>query len=85
MSGNALTTLVHVKWGKEMLKDVEIDPTECGLVFKSQLYALTSVPVDKQKVMIKGKTVKDDMDMATLKLTAGATFMMMGTAEGKEL
>jgi ubiquitin carboxyl-terminal hydrolase 14 len=54
-------------------------------VFKSQIYALTNVPVDKQKVMIKGKILKDEDDLKKAGLTSGMTIMMMGTAEGKEL
>ena len=50
--------LVNIKWGKETLKDVDIDVTEDALTFKSQVYALTLVPVDKQKLMVKGKQVK---------------------------
>ena len=34
--------------------------------------------------MIKGKTVKDETDLATLGLKDGVTIMLMGTASGKE-
>jgi ubiquitin carboxyl-terminal hydrolase 14 len=50
--------LVSIKWGKETLKDVDVDVSDDALTFKSQVYALTSVPVDKQKLMVKGKQVK---------------------------
>ena len=62
-----------------------MDPTQQGIVFKSQLYALTSVPVTSQKIMVKGKVVKDDDDLSKFGLKDGMTIMMMGTAEGKEL
>jgi ubiquitin carboxyl-terminal hydrolase 14 len=39
---------VSVKWTKHKY-DVEIDLTESPLVFKAQLFALTGVPVDRQK------------------------------------
>lgn len=37
---------VHIKWGKETFKDIEIDLESDGLTFKSQIYALTNVPVE---------------------------------------
>lgn len=45
---NRLTDcLVNIKWGKEQFSGVEVDTNEEVLVFKSQIYALTNVPVDK--------------------------------------
>ena len=49
------------------------------------LYALSNVPVDKQKIMIKGKILKDDDDLSKFGLKNGMTLMMMGTAEDKGL
>ena len=43
------------------------------------------VPVDKQKIMVKGKVLKEDTDLSKLKLKDGMQLLMMGTAEGKEL
>ena len=45
------------------------------------MYGLSSVPVDKQKVMIKGKVLKDGDDLTKFALKNGMTLMMMGTAE----
>ena len=80
-----LTQIVNVKWGKETLKDMECDTTQEALIFKSQIYALTSVPVETQKVMIKGKVLKDQDDLSKFGLKDGMTIMLMGTAEGKGL
>lgn len=56
------------------------------MTFKAQLYALSNVPIDKQKVMAKGKIIKDDGDWAHYPgVKEGAVLMLMGTAEGKEL
>lgn len=44
----ALRSTVKVKWGKEAY-DVTISTAEPVLTFKAQLYALTGVPVEKQK------------------------------------
>jgi ubiquitin carboxyl-terminal hydrolase 14 len=40
---------INIKWGKEKFNDVEVDPTETGLTLKSQVFALTGVPPERQK------------------------------------
>lgn len=48
---------VNVKWsGKNY--ELEIDVNEPALLFKCQLYDLTGVPPERQKIMIKGGTLK---------------------------
>ena len=42
-------------------------------------YKKPAVPVDRQKILSKGKTLKEDGDLATLK--EGSQLMLMGTAE----
>jgi hypothetical protein len=49
----------------------------------AKLYSLTSVPPEKQKILYKGKVIKDDSQLKSLEVTDGATIMLMGTAEGK--
>ena len=47
---------------------------------------MTNVPVDKQKIMCKGKILKDDAEWSAYPgLKDGVTLMLMGTGEGKEL
>lgn len=43
------------------------------------------MPVDKQKIMVKGKMLKDTDDMSKVGLANNMTIMMMGTAEDKGL
>ena len=62
--------------------DVELDPTSLGEVFKFQLYSLTGVEPDRQKILVKGGQLKDDTDLSKLGAKPGQTFMMMGTASG---
>jgi len=38
---------VNIKWGKELLKDIEVDTSQDALTFKAILYAISNVPVDK--------------------------------------
>ncbi|GLC34027.1 hypothetical protein PLESTB_000830100 [Pleodorina starrii] len=71
---------LNVKWGKETYNDVEANMSQSPLVFKSQLFALTGVPPDRQKVMIKGALLKDD-EWGKAVPKDGMTIMLMGSAE----
>ncbi|MCJ1278664.1 deubiquitinating enzyme [Puttea exsequens] len=67
--------------GKKL--EVELDPTSTGETFKYQLYSLTGVEPDRQKILVKGGQLKDDAELSKLGAKPGQTFMMMGTpAEG---
>jgi ubiquitin carboxyl-terminal hydrolase 14 len=66
--------------------NVDLDPTTTGEVLKFQLYSLTGVEPDRQKILVKGGQLKDDTDLSKIGAKPGQTFMMMGTpAEGNEL
>ena len=44
------------------------------------------MPVEKQKIMVKGKLLKDDTDWSSYPgILNGAVLMLMGTSEGNEL
>lgn len=64
--------------------DVELDPSSNGETFKFQLYSLTGVEPERQKILVKGGQLKDDTSLASLKAKPGQTFMMMGTASGDQ-
>ena len=49
---------VNIKWGKEKFQDVECNTDEPPMVFKAQLFALSGVQPDRQKVMMKGGALK---------------------------
>jgi len=49
---------VNVKWGKEKFDGVELNTDEPPMVFKAQLFALTGVQPARQKVMLRGVTLK---------------------------
>ncbi|XP_010262220.1 PREDICTED: ubiquitin carboxyl-terminal hydrolase 6 [Nelumbo nucifera] len=72
---------VSVKWQKELFPAVEIDTSQPPFVFKCQLYDLTGVPPERQKIMVKGGLLKDDADWSTLGVKNGQKLMMMGTAD----
>ncbi|ELT88016.1 hypothetical protein CAPTEDRAFT_159540 [Capitella teleta] len=71
---------VHIKWGKEKFQNVECNTDEPPILFKAQIFALSGVQPDRQKVMVKGVVIKDD-DWGSAKIKDGIMMMMMGTAE----
>lgn len=77
----ACLTQVAVKWQKEIFKDLEVDTSQPPVMFKMQLFSLTGVPPERQKILVKGGQLKDDGDWAKVALKEGQTLMMMGTAE----
>uniref|UniRef100_A0AAY4CNX8 Ubiquitin carboxyl-terminal hydrolase n=1 Tax=Denticeps clupeoides TaxID=299321 RepID=A0AAY4CNX8_9TELE len=68
---------VNVKWGKEKFDAVELNTEEPPMVFKAQLFALTGVQPERQKVMVKGGTLKDDewgnIKLKNMELPCGLT------------
>lgn len=72
---------VSVKWQKEVFPAVEIDTSQPPYVFKCQLYDLTGVPPERQKIMVKGGLLKDDADWSIVGVKQGQKLMMMGTAD----
>lgn len=72
---------VSVKWQKEIFSDLIIDKEQPPIVFKGQLFALTGVPPERQKIMVKGGLLQDDGEWAKYSIKEGQRLMMMGTAE----
>ncbi|KAA8643442.1 hypothetical protein EYZ11_008416 [Aspergillus tanneri] len=62
--------------------EVELDPSSNGETLKYQLYSLTGVEPERQKILVKGGQLKDDTPLSSLKAKPGQTFMMMGTPSG---
>ncbi|KAJ1971230.1 deubiquitinating enzyme [Dimargaris xerosporica] len=74
------TINVSVKWNGKRFDNLMLDLDESPLMFKSQLFSITGVDPSRQKILIKGGTLKDDTDLKMLNLKDGHTFMMLGTA-----
>uniref|UniRef100_A0A7N0RGX2 Ubiquitin carboxyl-terminal hydrolase n=1 Tax=Kalanchoe fedtschenkoi TaxID=63787 RepID=A0A7N0RGX2_KALFE len=72
---------VSVKWQKQTFSGVEIDTSQPPYVFKCQLYDLSGVPPERQKIMVKGGLLKDDDDWSKIAIKEGQKLMMMGTAD----
>jgi ubiquitin carboxyl-terminal hydrolase 14 len=74
------TFSVHVKWGKQKFSDVELNQDESPELFQAQLFALSGVPPERQKVMAKGKTLKSNT-WEGFNVKTGMTLLMMGSAD----
>jgi len=73
---------VKIKWGKEKFDDVVCNTDEEPIVFKAQVFALSGVQPERQKIMVKGQTLKDDEWTPFSKhLKDGVQLLMMGTAD----
>ncbi|KAI1472320.1 cysteine proteinase [Daldinia caldariorum] len=59
--------------------DIEVDPESTGEVFKFQLFSLTGVEPERQKILVKGGQVKDDTPMSKFEFKPGQAIMMLGT------
>ncbi|XP_017099322.1 ubiquitin carboxyl-terminal hydrolase 14 [Drosophila bipectinata] len=70
---------VKVKWGRELYTDIEVNTDEEPILFKAQLFALTGVQPERQKVMCKGGILKDDQ--WNLQLKDGAVVLLLGSKE----
>ncbi|KAJ5068641.1 ubiquitin carboxyl-terminal hydrolase [Anaeramoeba ignava] len=78
------TIPVFVKWKKEKF-EINLALDQPPLLLKTQLFSLTQVEPDKQKIMFRGKTVKDTDDWNKLKIKAKANLMMLGTPANERL
>ncbi|XP_058060624.1 ubiquitin carboxyl-terminal hydrolase 14 [Anopheles bellator] len=74
---------VNVKWGKECFKNVEVNTDEEPILFKAQLFTLTGVQPERQKVLCKGINLKDEEWNMPIK--SGATLLLLGTQEAVPL
>ncbi|XP_075150199.1 ubiquitin specific protease 14 [Haematobia irritans] len=70
---------VKVKWGRETFPDIEVNTDEQPILFKAQLFALTGVQPERQKVMCKGGILKDDE--WNLQIKEATTILLLGTKE----
>ncbi|CCD11981.1 unnamed protein product [Trypanosoma congolense IL3000] len=73
---------VKVKWGKQLL-ELAVDLGSSVGALKEQLLRLTSVPVERQKLMgLKAaRPIDDNTTLVEAGVTAGKTLMLLGTAD----
>lgn len=70
---------MNVKWNKQTF-NVDLNSDEEPRLFKAQLYAITSVAIERQKVLFKGKQIQDDT-WGSLALKDGVTLLLMGSQD----
>lgn len=70
---------MNVKWNKQTF-NVDLNTDEEPRLFKAQLFAITSVAIERQKVLFKGKQIQDD-SWGDLALKDGVTLLLMGSQE----
>ncbi|PVU96611.1 hypothetical protein BB559_002314 [Furculomyces boomerangus] len=72
------TVKIIVKWnGKKY--DVDVDTTQTGEMLKLQMFSLTGVEPERQKILAKGKLIKDEDDLSKLNFTPNQIVTMMGS------
>ena len=64
--------------------DVTVDPQSNGEELKYQLFSLTNVEPENQKILA-GKMVKDDTPLSSLKLKNGATISLIGSPSAQNM
>ncbi|CAD8102562.1 unnamed protein product [Paramecium primaurelia] len=72
---------LEIKYTTEIHKNVPIDLNGTVLKFQETLQELLKVPIQKQKIMIKGSLLKQDQDLSKLNLKNGQQIMVMGARE----
>ncbi|XP_002069296.3 ubiquitin carboxyl-terminal hydrolase 14 isoform X1 [Drosophila willistoni] len=70
---------VKVKWARELYHDVVVNTDERPILFKAQLFALTGVHPERQKIMWKGGILKDDE--WNLQLKDDIVVLLLGSKE----
>ncbi|ORM39947.1 Ubiquitin carboxyl-terminal hydrolase 7 [Babesia sp. Xinjiang] len=80
MGDSGSTIRVQVKWMGKQFNDLELNLDAPLELFKAQMFSLTGVPPDRQKLMYKG-LLSDSVDLRKTALCNGAKIMMIGTAE----
>ena len=75
---------LRVKWGKSELEDDDLQADLSGTTtdFINTLFEITNVPVEKQKLMIKGKMIKNGAKWSDFpNVKEGELLTLMGTAK----
>ncbi|KAI9292545.1 cysteine proteinase [Neoconidiobolus thromboides FSU 785] len=69
---------VNVKWNTNKY-EMDLDLQDSVSTFKAQLYSVTGVEPDRQKLLSGGKFLKDETDLSTIKFKEGQLITLMGS------
>lgn len=70
---------ITVKWGRELFQGINVDTDAKPACFRQQLFDLTGVRPERQKIMFKGNILKDAE--WNLDLKEGSTVLLLGTKD----
>ena len=71
---------ITVKWKKEVFDNISVDLSAPVSDLKVQLFSLTGVAPEKQKVIMGGKTLKDEQTLESYGVKNGSVLQMIGNA-----
>uniref|UniRef100_A0A5S6R5K1 Ubiquitin carboxyl-terminal hydrolase 14 n=1 Tax=Trichuris muris TaxID=70415 RepID=A0A5S6R5K1_TRIMR len=69
---------VQVKWGKEKFNDVLVHLDQSPALFKAQLFSLTGVQPERQKIVWRGKSLGND-SWDGFPIKQGSQLLLLGT------
>jgi hypothetical protein len=78
--GAPTPTTIIIKWNKKVFDFDPVDLSDSVSVLKAQLYSLTGVAPNKQKLILGGKTLKDDQSLESSGVKQGSVLKMIGNA-----
>ena len=85
MASLATEITVKLKWGTKSWKEFSFNPNESVETLKAQLFALTNVPIERQKIMCKGAwkgTLSNDTDLSKCKFKPKKSqIVLVGSAD----
>lgn len=61
--------------------EIELDDSATGLDFKQKIQDLTQIPLARQKILVKGGKLSDEVVVASLGLNLKAPIMVLGTPD----
>lgn len=79
-----ITNIVVVIKNAGKLYDIEVELSDSGKHFKEKIQQLTNIPPERQKILVKGGKVGDDVTIESLNIVEGKPVMVLGTPD-KEL
>jgi hypothetical protein len=80
LRGGATKVNITVKWKKEVFENIPVDLSVPVSKLKVQLFSLTGVAPEKQKVIMDGKTLKDKESLESSGVKQGSVLQMIGNA-----
>lgn len=72
---------VSIKWNKQVLGPIAFTPTDTIQALKGLVQPLTKVPVEKQKLLYKGRILKNTETPSDIGIESDSQLVLVGAAE----